>query len=878
MEANIKENQITFSKGMSNVPSDNLCDDNSLSDCVGLRMKDGELHPVQSPKELGALGGDLLFVHKTAAFSHLVYHSGGSLYWVDRSGIQGTGTAIDISSVTSETQVRAIGNTLIVNTTAGLSYAVWRDGGYKVITRMPSVSIAVRSCDDGKSFLPEDYTTEDTKKAMETLRDGARSREENEETVLAARNEVVGIIEGAYKKACKNGYFTFPFWLRVALRLYDGSYAMISPPVLAFPSVRRAAFITLTTIDDDEKMTALSANHSTRMEVMLTKDGSFEDLAEIVDKIVIFASDQVKTWGDDGSNPLQGNGTLKQSYLWWDTVNKSGQYESKNAGNTELWEQDITGTFGTGRTTSYKGKKHYFAPPYNLTDDEIIDKLVSTSVFYKIAEAGVNGAGFDDWVKLDTMMKRGVLEDLTTQEQLEHDDYYGHCQYMAGSVYTFNNRLHIANVTRFPWQGSYHQTSYEESGLGRVGMVKIEGASGTIYANVTTYSNVNNLPNYFFYPDPRASEVYFDGGGEVFKLKSHPRLNGAYYFSKLPPDNAEADESGQDWSYATGGGEELPTKVMTSEVNNPWVFNAEGDNTVGTGWIVGMVSNTRALSQGQFGQHPLIVFTSEGIYALGTNSEGLYSTNYPLSREVCNNPKSITPTDGAVFFTSEKGLMMMVGSEITCVSQQMMGKTDAYSPDSLYSPDSRESGHGYSKEAVNFHDFLKDCVIAYDYRDYCLYLINTAFTYHYVYDIKSGAITRQDAPASQYQRVVNDYPDNLLQDSDETVWSLINKDEPNADGKLYNGILLSRPCKMGDAQTLKSPRQVLHVMDLHDGASVKLHIYVSNDLKHWGELKSLKGCGWKYFRFGLAFSNLKATDSYSGLLAITQNRRADKLR
>lgn len=884
MEANIKENQITFSKGMSNVPSDNLCDDNCLSDCVGLRMKDGELKAVQSPASLVEnLGGTLMYVHKTATYTHLIYSNNGSLYWRDKSGAKSA--EVGISSITDDTTVTSIGNTLIVTTGEGLDYAVWRDDQYKVISSLPEVTVEIKGGDtEMLSMRPADKTLEEQRTSYEILNSAVTESISRDDT---AKNEMIGVMEGCYKNACRQGYFTFPFWIRAALKFYDGSYAMISPPVLAFPTVRNAAFVRLSRYNTNKtgwKVDAAYGNCCVRMSVKLNVEGSFEGLNDIVDKVVLFMSDQVKTWSE--TDPNETEKISEATTRFWDRVDSDGNYKKMDKlawhiGGRYYASWGYVETEETSESTS-KYKYTYLAPPYSLTDEEIIEKLLDTSVFYKIAELTPDSPAFSRYASMESLMKRGVLENLTTQEQLEHDDYYGHCKYKAKFMYAFNNRLQIANIERQPWNGKYHLTSYEESDYGLVGTVKIEGASGTMYANVTTYVKVNDVPVFFFYPDPRATEVTFDDGKGMYKLKAHPRLNGAYYFQTLPPDMPTQDGSGD--TSAAGGTEVLNTRVMTSEVNNPWVFNAEGDNTVGTGEIVGMVSNTRALSQGQFGQHPLIVFTSEGIYALGTNSEGLYSTNYPLSREVCNNPKSITPTDGAVFFTSEKGLMMMVGSEITCVSQQMMGKTDVYSPDSLYSQDSQDSqdsqggGHGYSKEAVNFHDFLKDCIIAYDYRDYCLYIINSSYGYHYVYDIKSGAITRQDVSTEKYQRVVNDYPDNLLQDSNQKVWSLIAKPEANADETAYKGMLLSRPIKFADAQTLKSLRQVLHVMDLHDGAGVTLHIYVSNELKHWGEIKSLKGCGWKYFRFGLAFSKLNATDSYSGLIAITQNRRTDKLR
>ena len=58
---------------------------------------------------------------------------------------------------------------------------------------------------------------------------------------------------------------------------------------------------------------------------------------------------------------------------------------------------------------------------------------------------------------------------------------------------------------------------------------------------------------------------------------------------------------------------DLPNKIYTSEINNPFHFPVLGINTIGTGTILGISSAVKALSEGQFGQFPLYAFTSEGV-------------------------------------------------------------------------------------------------------------------------------------------------------------------------------------------------------------------------------------------------------------------------
>jgi hypothetical protein len=106
-------------------------------------------------------------------------------------------------------------------------------------------------------------------------------------------------------------------------------------------------------------------------------------------------------------------------------------------------------------------------------------------------------------------------------------------------------------------------------------------------------------------------------------LTEHPALNGAYYFKELP--NAPAvlpSATGTAPSPINNGETEtLDSTVLQSEPNNPFVIKSTGDASVGTGQIVGICSNTKAISQGQFGQFPVFVFTTDGIYTMSVNSD-----------------------------------------------------------------------------------------------------------------------------------------------------------------------------------------------------------------------------------------------------------------
>ena len=459
-----------------------------------------------------------------------------------------------------------------------------------------------------------------------------------------------------------------------------------------------------------------------------------------------------------------------------------------------------------------------------------------------------------------------MLSNLETQEQLQKDDYYGWAHYVSDKMFAYNGRLNSFGAKRKPFDGFNHFTALDGEPRNEYKYyVKIEANSmSTWVESEAGIGRTCALTGWFYYPDPNASEVIIydpqHQRGIRFELQQHPRLNGAYHFGKLEND-VSWDTSISIPSTDNGAQEDLNSQIFTSVVNNPFVFEASGDNTVGTGRILGIAANTEAVSQGQFGQYPLIVFTDEGIYGMSVNSEGLYSASHPISREVCNEGSPFVPTDRLVYFTAKRGLMASSGGQVACMSEQLRGRT----PRNFISV-----GDG------KFLEFLANCLIAYDYRDSLLRIFSQDKDYQYIYNMVDKTFSIANSGMT-VKAVVNDYPDNLIQDINGNVYSLMAKPDINDDTDSYRGSFTTRPLKLGGSMNLKSLRAVKHLFD-SDNGKISMEIYGSNDCKHWNKLISLGGKPWKYFTFKYALTNFKATDSFAGSIVEVQNRREDKIR
>lgn len=900
---NEKQQQLTFDKGITNVPSDALCSDNALAESVGMVYDDGEHRVIQKPREKMTASDKLLFVHKIPG--------GETVNYIYLKTIAGTPTTYEVWSTSkicdgaADVKVEAIGKTLILNIGGVSHYAVWKNNTYLYLRNMlPEVEMKFWMSDakawkkdagqTGYDYPPSSSFEYGTKTVDIYSHDDGTidshdhiSSEHNIYWTSEIKKQeqfndaIVGIVSAHLNDIKKIKRFCFPFWVRYAVRLYDGSHTCISNPILMMPTVHynRRVYFSASDMDylpinhNSEIWPATYDPYSAKLNYQIVSypDSLWNDIVKGVD---VFVSEEVKSFDINANwrliNPFD---TERASTILKESINANDGSASTVA--IDATDESIPDN-KAGFTT--------YIMPQQWSDDEFKKRLIEASRFYKLIEIDSDKFDYDahdsglETPRTDTndvVIDSMTLPNLTTQTQLEYDDYFSHTNMAANVMKVYNSRLHLADISRsfFNGFGHFSNAIKSSSSVAYDICVYINTDDGERIVKKSVSATKEDLTRWFYYPDPRAykAEIYFGGSYYSFKLKEHPGLNGAYIFNGLPySGNVDTLYIGSASTIGTVDPERIVNRVFVSEVNNPWLFTSKGDVTVGNAKIVGMATQTMALGQEEHGIHPLTVFTESGVYALKLNSEGIYLVSDLFSREVCANAKSITETDGAVFFASDKGLMVVVGSQVKCVSEQLSGKTNTF-----------KDGNNVSliTDLGNFCDFLKTCIIAYDYRDSLLWLFNKTSTICYIYSIKSGTFSKYNfGTGNVINNVVNAYPDYLLQDSAK-VYSLIERDDINVEAATaasYTGRILTRPMKLENALALKSIMQIRHIKDMQ--GSITLRLFASNNLDNWVELPSLRGTPWKYYRFCYDFANLKATDRFAGTMLITQERRTNKLR
>ena len=248
-----------------------------------------------------------------------------------------------------------------------------------------------------------------------------------------------------------------------------------------------------------------------------------------------------------------------------------------------------------------------------------------------------------------------------------------------------------------------------------------------------------------------------------FDLLPHPYLDCAYYYDGIGTKLINLCEKDSIGDYAVNRVDDLENKLLISEMNDPFSFPNSHRHTFQSK-VVGIAVASSALSQGQFGQFPLYVFTEDGIWVMETAADGSFVTSKPLSREVCINPDSIVSIDNAVVFVTSKGVMMISGSQVMNISPYMNGKH--YTPnESAKNIIGNQEGFDEFGTAISdetpFTAFMKTAKVAYDYNGQRLIFISSDsnIKFQYIYKIDTQTWHKVSFQELDLKYPLNSYPE-----------------------------------------------------------------------------------------------------------------------
>lgn len=438
------------------------------------------------------------------------------------------------------------------------------------------------------------------------------------------------------EKAWKRHYFIQPILIRYALTLYDGSRIFSSAPVM------------------------VSLPHPIQPYQMSIRLKNSNNLC----------------LGSHEGQIIAGNYSLKY-YIhqfnldnWKDIVRSIDFFVSPEATIFEPDQKQQGLKFTIERTEENETISFLLKGDISFLDlKEIKKRYLQDSLFYKIATI----EDWSDWKEGESYaIENKIRPDLLIHEEVLSPDNTTLLSTGAHVSYIHNKRLHIANLKKKLFPGF-------PLSLFNVGNKNAE----TVSAYICTYLKTergeckvvwHGKSNYFFnqlsplisYPDSNAYKM------EIVVKSEKTRYKGSFLLTASEYEN-RADYLDETLSAITLENDSLPAStpldiplsendtytqpniLRVSELENPFVFPSEQTYTISNGEITGIATITAALSEGQFGEFPLYVFTEEGIWAL-QNGNGIvcYGAQHQLNREPILPENPIVPLEDMIMFTTAK--------------------------------------------------------------------------------------------------------------------------------------------------------------------------------------------------------------------------------
>lgn len=728
------------------------------------------------------------------------------------------------------------------------------------------------------------------------------------------------------KKKAK-GQFIYPFFVRYALRMSDGTHMKPSAPCLMLPNTGSVPYLFTDLTSAGRASVYCGANVSKLTYSVTYKDNdqlrNWSDLITGVDIAIsqpIYSYNQGANY-DGETNPF----SVIVNEADWDTG--ESMFGRIRINSTNYYGEVTLGFAARERNSGITGPMTRIKLPE--FESGLYEKMfTSEGNFYIVDDIPLESlVNMQPLLSAEVNVEDEELNGLMAKETIV-DNYSSLFQLRPKSGAEYNNRMFIYDIGKRVFNGFHPELMMCNSNYAKNGQpIKsdyvywyvLKGAeNGFPYEVVCPIPPIidegepyevipsNSTPlRWFYYPSATAKSVvlyrfeltYHTYEKCEIELKKHDYLYGAYAFASndevfvwedLGIRTSETTPSISDIYNIVANTVVLPApnSLRYTQEANPFNFPSGLSLTVGSGKIMTLCPITKALSQGQFGQFPLRAFCSDGIWALPISDEGKVLKAKPASRDVMVEGSEICQLDDAVVFVTNQGLKMITGSDVILLSAPVEG----YNLNEAFIQSAVEvfaaKVHAtcpFVSDTSQFVEQVKTVKMAYDYAHNLLHVFfqqepaavldaSTSVYKHYVYSFDTREWATQ-VLNEQLVAVVPGYPLSTLQ-----FGTTLKQYEKTVGAEPHISYALTRPLALGDPFARKALYD-LRVVGQQTMANTvrRVAVYVSNDNVNWHRLPSLKALSAKYYRF-LIMSFMADTDTISGLTLQHDVRYSHKLR
>ena len=737
-----------------------------------------------------------------------------------------------------------------------------------------------------KGVGANDDGIKDVRASESILGQKARNFKITEETQRAWLDCLWGVVDDKLQDASADGKTPMPIFVRYAVRLYDGtSYAQSIPILLGsdltrYIRIRTGVLSVLhSELDEETNVTTYSALTfipEKEVEVPEPDATAYPDFNYL--RLYVDIPDPYSIIADfDDTSVFEG---------WEDIVNGVDIFVSAPIKPTQRDAVELTAIQGyyaesepeEGKPTRFLGIFEGRLDPYYTVYHQ--DKLLELYQTTYLAKS----YSFNDFADLEGSV---VLDDIDlstdyilAQEALKETPRSMH-HYTASSLFTYNKRLLLQGTEQTMYNGYPYLNSskwvtpatptpkyefvYHIQGDGEDSTVIVRDVdankgitpmkcefvedSGVFYEEAPV--------SWLAYPDSRCYrvDIYFISEGSTTTFSSYPMkpmstIDVAYIFFgfgiPVIPTSPLAPEEPEEQPVL-----KMPNTLMVSLANNPFIFPVVDSITFTAGKILNLAVATKALSEGQFGQFPLYVFTDEGVFALSTTADGSFAANHPVSRDVLISKDALTGIEQGVFFAAARGLLLLQGSSVTKVSSEMEGIVERIDQNTATMLRQREELT--IPRAERFFKFIDGCKLVYDYMNSRIVLFRDDDEAQYVYKFDTQSWHRMSAGIGTIVRALNSYPEAQIVTEDDGTQSVYNLSIPSEsdESEAVPGVIYTRDLALDAADIYKTIFRI-KVRGRYAKGHVKWQLQGSNDGMNYRNLRSLRGPSWKWYRLVIA--------------------------
>lgn len=893
--------------------------DGGCAESLNVYLDNDEIAPVVKPrditKESGIPAGDdikKVFVHKTFYSEEriVVIMTKGGSYAIGRAANGGLTHFITLDVGEVFVDISSIGNTLIVSTSKRMLNFLYKDGDYidlgdatiGLSMSFVNVESAIQTgpVDSFEDFTPSssipyknlDVTYEDS----EPVTFGSEDSDYivSSTSGLAAINLIWEAYQAMIGHNLKLGYLNNPIMLRYAVELYDGSFLEVSSPILVGAGFNddgisygdpayalwKSSRLGTEDIPVYNNTFRVHLRNPYRIGVYkFCKEKNTEKYKDIIKSVNIYASSIIN---------LFPNGNKAAKYI---------AYES--------------GDFS---------RKVVFDPANSENQDKLKDIYLSASVFYKIKSYTLKEIADSSGDTLEELKIDLTGENIYANSEILDETKVGN-SVVAKNMSVYNGSV-IANggyiiipsglscmngahahedASNASMAFRFHIDSLYSDELISYSRERTLYDSVFLKTHIGKYSKIssgrwygNSAPaepmTFISFPDSRCNKVDICNGGSVcsLEMKPHPGIPNCSY-AWIGVNTPLKSLSFSD-SVSVSFEDDVPenrldnaeNKLMLSLPDNPFVFPITRRHTF-QGRILATAVSSTALSQGQFGQFPLYVFTNDGIWVMESAADGTLVSSRPLSREICSNPESVISIDQAVVFVTRKGLSLLQGSQITELSPFMNGRHWTIEEEARQIV----AGQAHFCDMADvladdtpFMAFMQNAQIGYDYVGKRLICINPGETYQYVYKMDTQTWHKIYHKGVSMISPTNSYPDcEILAKADDGTFKLMDFStviDGSSDLVPEKGIIATRPFDLDEPDAYKTITDV-RVRGRFPKGAAKFILLGSHDGINFYTISTLRGKSWKTFRM-IILADLDKLDRISWIDIAYETRLTNKLR